>query len=164
MSIDLRRPVLLCAALSTVALVAACAPSNMAPQTVQASTPNVTYKYRGDQELLRANQQAAAYCNQYGTVPRTASLTNNTDGTNTVVFDCIKPTSATVMNNPMPPTSPALNYTYRTDRDLLDASRRADAYCMSFGQRMTTTSSIVTNADGTRTATFQCGPTVAVVP
>jgi hypothetical protein len=127
----------------------------------------VTYKYRGDQELLRANQQAAAFCNQYGTTPRTVNLTNNTDGTNTVIFECVKvgaPTTVMAPAAPLPPTNPALTYTYRTERELLDSTRRADAYCMQYGQRMVATSSIVTNADGSRTVSFQCGPTIAVVP
>jgi hypothetical protein len=132
-------------AATAAATLASCAPGYREPETVQASNPSVTYRYRGDQELLRANQQAAAFCNQYGTMPRTVNLTNNPDGTNTVIFDC-------------------LTYTYRTDRELLDASRRADAYCMNYGQRMISTSSIVTNADGSRTAMFQCGPSIATVP
>jgi hypothetical protein len=45
-------------------------------------------------------------------------------------------------------------YTYRTDQELLDASRNGEAYCMRSG--MVTTSTIVTNANGTKTASFQC--------
>jgi hypothetical protein len=153
-------------AATAAGVLASCAP-NRPPETVSAQNPSVTYKYRGDQELLRANQQAAAFCNQYGTTPRTANLTNNPDGTNTVIFDCVKPgTPITAMAPvaPMPPTNPALTYTYRSDRELLDSSRRADAYCMQYGQRMVATSNIVTNADGSHTVTYQCGPTIAVAP
>lgn len=145
-------------------VLASCAPGNRAPETVSASNPSVTYKYRGDQELLRANQQATSFCNQYGTTPRTVNLTSNTDGTSTVIFECVKVGVPTTAVAPLPPVNPALTYSYRTERELLDSSRRADAYCMQYGQRMVATSSIVTNADGSRTATFQCGPTIAPAP
>lgn len=158
-------------AVSAAGILASCAPANRAPETIAAQNPSVTYKYRGDQELLRANQQAAAYCNQYSTVPRTLSLSNNQDGTNTVVFDCVKNAPVAGMAPMAPlggpvlaPTNPALTYTYRSERELLDSSRRADAYCMQYGQRMAATSGIVTNSDGSRTVSFQCGPTVAVSP
>ena len=153
-------------AVAAAATLASCA-VNKPPETISAQNPSVTYKYYGEQELLRANQQAAAFCNQYGTTPRTVNLTNNTDGTNTVIFECVKvgaPVTAVAPPPPLPPTNPALTYSYRTDRELLDATRRADSYCMQYGQRMVGTSSIVTNVDGSRTVSFQCGPTVAVVP
>jgi hypothetical protein len=54
------------------------------------------------------------------------------------------------------PANP-LVYSYSTDQQLLDASRNAQSYCMSQG-RSQTTSTIVTNANGMRTITFQCGP------
>ena len=154
-------------AATSAGILASCAPSNRAPETVSVSNPSVTYKYRGDQELVRANQQAALYCNQYGSTPRTVNITNNTDGTNNVIFDCVKVAMPMTMVSPMPalpPVNPALTYTYRTDRDLLDSSRRADSYCMQYGQRMVATSSIVTNADGSRTVTYQCGPTLVLMP
>lgn len=162
------RSVAICAAAAvTAGALVSCAPTPAEPQAVQARNPTVTYKYRGDQELLRANQQAAAFCNQYGTVPQTVNLTNNPDGTNTVIFDCVKAGPTTAMAPtpaPLPATNPALTYTYRTDREALDAMRRADAYCMNYGQRMVSTSSVVANADGSRTAIFQCGPSIAAVP
>lgn len=156
-----------CAVAAVAAATLASCAANRAPETVSAQNPSVTYKYRGDQELLRANQQAAAFCNQYGTTPRTANLTNNPDGTNTVIFECMRagaPVTAMAPAAPLPPTNPALTYSYRTERELLDSSRRADAYCMQYGQRMVATSSIVTNVDGSRTVTFQCGPTIAIAP
>lgn len=161
------RALMACAvATMTAGVLASCTMGPQEPQAMQASNPSVTYKYRGDQELLRANQQAAVFCNQYNTVPRTVNLTANTDGTSTVIFDCVKPGTTTAMAPAaqVPPTNPALTYSYRTDRELLDASRRADSYCMNYGQRMVSTSNIVTNPDGSRTAVFQCGPTIAVVP
>ncbi len=159
------------AAATVASILASCAPANRAPETIAARNPSVTYKYRGDQELLRANQQAAAFCNQYATVPRTINLINNPDGTNTVNFECVKGAPATMASpaSPVPMAAPGvvnpgLSYTYRSESELLDASRRADNYCMQYGQRMVSTSSIVSNVDGSRTATFQCGPSVAVTP
>lgn len=151
-------------AATAASVLASCAPVNRAPETVSVKNPGVTYKYRGDQELLRANQQAVAFCNQYGTAPQTLSLTSDQDGTSTVVFECVKvgtPAQVVAPVTPLPPVNPALSYNYRTERELLDASRRADSYCMQYGQRMVSTTSIVTNADGSRTASFQCGSTVA---
>jgi hypothetical protein len=128
------------------------------PRQVRAENPNVTYTYRTDQDLVQASQKAAAYCAQYQSVQRTARISNNADGTNTVVFDCVKTTAA---GTPAPtavpaPVTPGMTYTYRTDQELLDASRNAEAYCMRYGAPMT--SSIITNPNGTKTVTFQCGP------
>ena len=118
---------------------------------MQASNPTVTYNYRTDQELLRANQNATTYCGQYQTAPRTTTLTNNADGSKTAVFECVR-TSV-----PAPaPVNPNLSYTYRTDQELVQASQTASAYCLRYGSQPMT-SSMAANSDGTRTATFQCG-------
>lgn len=142
------------AAVLAVLLVAACVPRNEAPQQVQASNPTVTYKYRGDQELLQANQNAMTYCNQYRSTVRTANITDSPDGTKTVIFECVAMGPAPVPPQPLPPN---LTYTYRTDQELLDASRNAEMYCLNNGSQRTI-SSIVTNANGTRTVSFQCAP------
>src|SRR5262249_12008833 len=115
--------------------------------------PTVTYKYRGDQELLQANQNAVTYCNQYRSVPQTMDISNDSDGSKVVRFDCV-PSTAVV---PVTTFNPNLAYNYTTDQDLLSASRNAQIYCLNNGnQRATTTA--VTNADGTKTVTFQCAP------
>jgi hypothetical protein len=86
-------------------VLASCAPGNRAPETVSSQNPSVTYKYRGDQELLRANQQATSFCNNT-TTPRTVNLTSNTDGTSTVIFECVMaPTTALA---PLPVNHPDL--------------------------------------------------------
>jgi hypothetical protein len=132
-------------------IVAACGPLASSQQPVQASNPSVTYNYRTDQELLQANQNAATYCGQYQTTPRTANITNNPDGSKAVVFECVRTTL------PAPtPTPPSLSYTYRTDEELVQASQTASAYCQKYGSQPMT-SSMVTNPNGTRTVTFQCG-------
>jgi hypothetical protein len=140
-------------ALFAAAAVAACAtfPSS-SQQPVQSSNPSVTYNYRTDQELLQANQNATAYCSPYQTAPRTSGITTNSDGSKAVRFECVRTTL------PAPaPTPPGQSYSYRTDQELVQASQTASAYCpKSSSQPMT--SSIVTNSDGTKTVTFQCGP------
>src|SRR4029450_5026639 len=63
--------------LATVA-VASCAPSHSLQQ-VKTSNPSVTYEYRGDQELLQAQQNAVTFCNQYGSAARPARVTRCLD-------------------------------------------------------------------------------------
>jgi uncharacterized lipoprotein YehR (DUF1307 family) len=139
-------------ALLAAGAVAACGPFPSSQQPVQSSNPSVTYKYRTDQELLQANQNATMFCGQYQTAPRTASLTNNADGSKTAVFECVR------TGLPAPaPVNPNLTYTYRTDQELVQASQNASAYCLRSGSQQPMTSSLVSNSDGTRTVTFQCG-------
>jgi hypothetical protein len=119
---------------------------------VQSSNPTVTYNYRTDQELLQANQNATTYCNQYQTTPRTTNITNNQDGSKTVAFECVR------TSLPVPArTTPSQSYTYRTDQELVQASQTARAYCQQYSSQPMT-SSIMTNSNGTKTVTFQCGP------
>jgi hypothetical protein len=132
-------------------VVTACAlPSSQQP--VQSTNPSVTYNYRTDQELVQANQNAATYCSQYQTTPRTANITSNPDGSKAVVFECVRTTRPVP-----PPTTPSQSYTYRTDQELVQASQTAGAYCLQYSSQPMT-SSIVTNPNGTKTVTFQCGP------
>ena len=131
--------------------LASCAQLPSSQQPVQSSNPSVTYNYRNDQELLRANQNATAYCSQYQTSPRTVNIANNPDGSKAVVFECVRTTL------PAPaPVTPSQSYTYRTDQELVQASQAAGAYCKTYGSQPMT-SSMVTNSDGTKTVTFQCG-------
>jgi hypothetical protein len=141
-------------ALLAAGTVAACTEMPSSQQPVQASNPSVTYNYRTDQELLTASQNATSYCGQYQTVPRAATIANNTDGTKTAVFECVR--TGTAVSAPAP-INPNLSYTYRTDQELLQASQTASAYCVRNGSQPMT-STVVANADGTRTATFQCSP------
>lgn len=134
--------------------VASCGHVASSQAPVQSSNPSVTYNYRTDQELLTANNNAATYCGQYQTTPRTANLTNNSDGSKTVLFECVR----TAYQYPAPaPAYPHQSYTYRTDQELVQASQTAGAYCQRHGSQPMT-SNTVTNSDGSRTATFQCGP------
>ena len=139
--------------LLTAVTIAGCATTPTAPQAVQASNPTVTYVYRTDAELVQANQNATTFCNQYQTAPRTQTLTGNADGTRTVVFECVGPVAATIP--PVPPVPPGQRYVYRTDQELVQVSQTASAYCARTGA-LPMTSSIMTNADGSRTVVFQC--------
>jgi hypothetical protein len=133
-------------------VVASCAPFPSSQQPVQSSNPSVTYNFRTDQELIQANQRATTYCSQYQTAPRTANITHNPDGSKAVLFECVRTTLP-----PPPPTTPSQSYTYRTDQELVQASQTAGAYCLQYGSQPMT-SSIVTDPNGTKTVTFQCGP------
>ena len=142
---------------SAVALLAAgalasCASLPSSQQPVQSSNPSVTYNYRTDQELLQANQNATTFCSPYQTTPRTSSITTNADGSKAVHFECVRTTL------PAPaPTPPSQTYSYRTDQELVQASQTASASCPKSSSQPIA-SSIVTNSDGTKTVTFQCGP------
>jgi hypothetical protein len=143
-----------CVKVGAIAVLAAGAVASCAPslQQVQSSNPTVTYNYRTDQELIQANQRATTYCSQYQTAPRTSNITTNPDGSKAVLFECVRTTASASA-----PTSPSQSYSYRTDQELVQASQTADAYCLRYGSQPIM-SSIVTNPDGTKTATFQCGP------
>jgi len=131
-------------------MAASCAPLHSSPEQVQASNPSVTYKYSSDQELVQANQSAATFCNRYQSVPRATNFANDPDGSRIVVFECVQTSAA-----PPAQYNPNLTYNYRTDQELLDASRNAQIYCMNNGSQQVI-SNIVTNANGTKTVTFQC--------
>ena len=134
-------------------VLASCAELPSSQQPVQSSNPSVTYNYRTDQELLQANQNATVFCSQYQTAPRTANIRNNPDGSKAAVFECVR----TALPAPPPgPATPSQSYTYRTDQELVQASQSAGAYCQKYGPQPMT-SSMVTNPDGSRTVTFQCG-------
>jgi hypothetical protein len=139
------------ALLAAGATVASCSQLPSSQQPVQSSNPSVTYNYQTDQELLKANQNATTYCGQYQTAPRTAGLTNNPDGSKTVVFECVRTALSASA-----PINPNLSYTYRTDQELVQASQTANSYCLKYGSQPIT-SNMVTNSDGTKSVTSQCG-------
>ncbi len=140
------------AMLGAVLFVAACTQPNMAPQQVQATNPTVTYKYSGDQELLQAQQNAMNFCNQYRSVAQTVRIADTSDGYKAVVFQCAPMAAEAV---PAQSFSSNLSYNYRTDQELLDASRNAEIYCRTNrSQRAMSTG--ISSAGGAKTATFQC--------
>ena len=115
------------ASISVAACLAmtACAAPHSGPQQVDASRPTVTYKYRNDDQLMEANERAEQFCDRYQAVPRSADFGDDRSGERYVTFECVA----------AGPTAQAsrydsnMTYTFRTDRELLDASRDARAYC-----------------------------------
>lgn len=136
-------------------LLSSCVARNSAPQQVKASSPSVTYKYRGDQELLQANQNAMMFCSQYRSAARTSSITDNQEGGKTVVFQCDAMPPVVVSAQPY---NPNVVYNYRSDQDLFDSSRNAEMYCMNNNSSQRAMSTITTNPNGTKTVMFQCVP------
>lgn len=139
-------------AAATLLSVAACGTYHQAPLEEHRSNPTVTYNYAGDQELVAANQQAITHCASYSATPRTQQITENTNGTKSVTFECVPTTQFAA-----PQPNPNLSYTFSTDQELLHASQAAHTYCSSQG-RKAVTSSISPAGIGTRSVTFQCVP------
>ncbi len=141
------------AVLAGVAVASSCVASHSLQQ-VRTSNPSVTYAYSGDQELLQAEQNAVTFCSQYNSTPQPARITTNPNGgSNNVVFECGPNLPAGTL--PQQTLSPNLTYTYRTDQELLEASRTAEAYCASNGSQRVV-SNITANTDGSKTVIFQC--------
>jgi hypothetical protein len=135
-------------------LIASCVSTRSSPEQVEASNPTVTYKYRNDDELIQANQRAITFCQQYpSSLPRTASFSNDSDGSKIVVFECVP--AAAFAATPVRQPNADLTYSVRTDQDLLDASREAQIHCLNNGLPEMD-SNITVNSDGSKTVTFRC--------
>jgi PBP1b-binding outer membrane lipoprotein LpoB len=132
-------------------LVASCSLPG-SPKQVAAANPSVTYKYTNDDQLIEANQRAITYCNQFDSFPRSQSFSKAADGSNIVIFECVNSSLATASTNQ--PNS-GLTYNYRTDQELVDASRNAQTYCVNHGSPEME-STIVANSNGSKTVTFRC--------
>jgi hypothetical protein len=140
-------------ALAALAVASCTAASSESVQQVRATNPTVTYEYGGDEELLQAQQEAVVFCSQYQAAPQPARImSGSTAGSNTVVFECDPnlPTTA-----PPAVTGSDLAYAYRSDQELLEASRNAHTYCTDQGW-LQAVPSIRTNTDGSKTVVFQC--------
>ena len=133
--------------------LAACA-QYVAPQQVQTTNPTVTYKYQNDADLVQASQKAASFCTPYQSTPRNTSISNDADGSKIAVFECVRTAPQVVA---AAPRDPNLTYVYRTDQELIDASRNAQAYCASNGSQQAV-STMGTDANGTKIVTFRCSP------
>jgi hypothetical protein len=132
-------------------LVASCSLPG-SPKQVASANPSVTYKYSNDDQLIEANQRAITYCNQFESFPRSQSFSKASDGSNIVIFECVNSSLATA---PTYQLNSGLTYNYRTDQELLDASRNAQTYCVNHGSPEMD-STIVTNSNGSKTVTFRC--------
>jgi hypothetical protein len=142
-------------ALATVAVASCTSSSSHEMQQVEASNPSVTYEYLGDEELLQAQQNAVAFCSQYGAAPRAARITSGSsdDSSNHVAFECDPSLPAAAP--PQQVVGSDLTYYYGSDQELLDASRSAQAYCTDQGWQRAVPS-IRTNSDGSRAVLFHC--------
>lgn len=131
-------------------------PRSSSPQQVAESNPTVTYKYRNDDELIQANQRAVAFCNQHQALPqaRSESFSIDANGNKLVVFECL-PGSSVIAATPLRQSNTEISYNFRTDQELLNASRDAQVFCLNNGLPEMD-SHIVTQSDGSKTATFRC--------
>lgn len=150
------------AALALVAVIGACAPTTPPPQQTSSTQPKVTYSYTTVQDLLVVSRTAEGYCADYATRPRKSGTVQNPDGTATVEFTCDQPIGTGPFQalapapapRPMPQT---IGYSYRTDQELLDATRGAQSYCQQFGT-VARSGPLTRNADGSTSVIFDCRP------
>jgi hypothetical protein len=72
---------------------------------------------------------------------------------------------ATFPSSPQPVQSsnPSVTYNYRTDQELLQANQNATTFCSPY-QTTPRTSSITTNADGSKAVHFECVRTTLPAP
>lgn len=141
-------------AIVALATLAACTAPNQPPQQVRAETPRVTYNYRGEDEQMQANRRADEFCSRYQSVERTVRVTAEANGTTTAEYECIS-APAPIAVAPQRPIQPTMTYSFRTDQELLDASRSAQSQCAPSPMPMTST--VMIDGNGNRTVTFQCG-------
>jgi putative hemolysin len=140
--------------------LAACVQNTPPPKVVDKSAPTITYKYSAENGLVEATQKAEVYCQRYQAWPRTHTISDNRDGSKSVVFECSgaappAPMQPVVVTTPQSAPQPLVSYTVRTDQELVNALRNANAYCRQKGMR-SDTASITRNADGTRMVAFRC--------
>ena len=64
---------------------------------------------------------------------------------------------------PVQASNPSVTYGYRTDQELLRASQNATMYCGQY-QTAPRAATITNNADGSKTAVFECVRTAALTP
>jgi len=64
---------------------------------------------------------------------------------------------------PVQASNPTVTYSYRTDQELLRASQNASTYCGQY-QTAPRAATITNNADGSKTAVFECVRTSAPAP
>lgn len=152
----LRRRAPIRAAAATILAVGlgACVAPMPPPQQIDATEPKVTYSYATDQDLIEVTRKAETYCAKYATWPRNSGITQGPDGTKSVQFTCDRPIAAAPPPPPRP-VPPTVSYSYRTDRELVEVSRSAQAYCQQFGASARS-GHVTQNVDGTRTVAFDC--------
>ena len=67
-----------------------CLPPVVAALPAATYTPNLSYTYQTDPELLNAQQNAQAYCQNNGSQQAVSNIVSNGNGTRTVTFQCTR--------------------------------------------------------------------------
>jgi hypothetical protein len=138
-------------ALFAAVAMTSCAPVYSRPQEIEARPPSISYNYTSDADLVEARSKAREYCSQYASMPANqGEIKINSDGMNTVTFECVNSTVAT------PSAPPPMQYNYSSDSELLQAMDSAESYCERSDQAAST--SITSNPDGSKTLVVQCIP------
>ena len=158
---------------ATAASLAACTVRPREPEAVSSTKPTITYSYTDDRSLMEATRKAEAYCGPYNTWPRTDAFYNRPEGGRNVTFVCdqprtaalVQPQSAVIVSQPaiiaapvataVPVSPPAVAYSYRDDRGLVEANNLAARYCMGYSAQARSTL-VQANVDGSKTITFDC--------
>jgi len=131
---------------------AACVAPHSGPQQVNASRPTVTYKYRNNDQLMEANERAGEFCDRYQSSPRSVDFGDDRDGQRYVVFECVAsgPTAERTRYDSN------MTYTFRTDRELMEASRDARAYCKEQTGSSRIRSDITDDSGDVKRVHFEC--------
>lgn len=150
---NMKRLIFLSAAAALSLAIVSCAPSHKLKQ-VETTNPIVTYEYRGDNELLQAQQKATEFCSQYGRGVNAGKISGgSSNGLQLVSFECSSELASGIA--PGQSYDSNLTYSYRTDQNLLDASQKAEAYCFERNADLGV-SDIRNNSDGSKTIVFRC--------
>lgn len=141
-----------------VALAACVGPVGRA-QSVHEEAPSVTYKFTDDDGLVDATIKAEAYCREYNAWPTNAGMRMDSDGSNQVTFVCDQDRTTTYggAQRRSMPGDVTVDYTYRDEQALVDATTQAQRHCARYGAEARS-QTVTTAADGTRTITFECVP------
>ncbi len=135
-------------------LATGCAQQPTPAEAMPTVSPNVSYKYSNDKELINANQNAAAYCSRHQAIPNTKSLSVDSDGNKIASFVCLHVSPMPVISHHY---NPNLGYNYLSEQELADAAASAQTYCMNNGlQKLVTT--VDTTSSGGKAVSFQCAP------
>jgi len=161
--------------LVSAATLAACgSASHKEPEVTSVTKPTITFSYTDDRSLIEATRKAEDYCAQHNAWPRTESFFNRPEGGRNVTFICdqprtaalVAPSSAAVVSQPatatgaaVPASPPAVSYSFRDDRGLVEASNMAARYCMNYSAQARSTL-VKNNNDGSKTITFDCVKTM----
>jgi hypothetical protein len=133
-----------------------CAVYHQPAQPVAATKPTITYAYSDDAGLVDATRKAEAHCMTYNSWPRTSDIFSRPEGGRNVTFVCDQPRAGTVASSSVGiPAQPSVNYSYRDDRGLIEASNQAQRYCAGFNANARSTL-VTSNPDGSKTISFQC--------